>query len=247
VVPPYFWHVPPNAPTDRPVPVLIVLHGFGGQGQAFAQQFLPLADANNWLLVGPTFTYSSLTDPALTVSDDLAVAQQLLAIFADVPRRSGLTVQNRALLLGFSRGASMVERFALLHPDLVLAVAALSGGAYTVPQSCITQNGGLEPLPLPLGTADLQNRAGYPLDVQALRRVPFWLSVGAQDIQPVPSSYDNVLGQTRVERGAALQQALGAFSVQSQFTVFPGIGHAVSDAMVRGSSTFLAESVARAT
>jgi hypothetical protein len=55
----------------------------------------------------------------------------------------------------------------------------------------------------------VQNRAGYPLDVPAMRRVPFWLSVGAQDIQPVPSSYDNVLGQTRVERGAALQQAPG--------------------------------------
>jgi pimeloyl-ACP methyl ester carboxylesterase len=117
----------------------------------------------------------------------------------DIGVISGLTVQTRALLLGFSRGASMVERFALLHRELVLAVAALSGGAYTLPQSRITENGTLEPLPLPLGTADLQNRAGYPLDVQAVRRIPSWLSVGAQDIQPVPSAYDNVLGQTRVD------------------------------------------------
>ena len=115
-----------------------------------------------------------------------------------------------------------------------------------MPQSCITQNDVLEPLPLPLGTADLQNRAGLPLDAQALRRIPFWLSVAAQDIQPVPSAYDNVLGQTRVDRGSALQQALDAFSVPSQLTVFPGIGHAVSDAMVRDASIFLAESAAGA-
>jgi pimeloyl-ACP methyl ester carboxylesterase len=88
----------------------------------------------------------------------------------------------------FSRGGSMAERFALLHPELVQAVAALSGGAYTVPQNCITQNGTIQLLPLPLGTADLQNLVGYPL----------------------------------------------------RFTVLPGIGHAVSDDMVRSSSMYLA-------
>ena len=46
-VPGYFLHVPPNAPTDRPLQVLIVLHGFGGQGEAFAQQFLSVADASS--------------------------------------------------------------------------------------------------------------------------------------------------------------------------------------------------------
>ena len=112
-----------------PLQVLIVLHGFGGQGEAFAQQFVSVADANNWLIIGPTFNYTSLTDPTATVSDDLRVTQELLAVLADVPQRSGRAVQPRALLMGFSRGASMVERFALLHPELVLAVAALSGGA----------------------------------------------------------------------------------------------------------------------
>jgi pimeloyl-ACP methyl ester carboxylesterase len=83
----------------------------------------------------------------------------------------------------FSRGGSMVERFALLHPELVEAVAALSGGAYTVPQTCVAQNGLVEPPPLSLGTANLQALVGYPLDAVALRRIPFWRSEGAHDIQ----------------------------------------------------------------
>ena len=61
-----------------PLQVLIVLHGFGGQGEAIAQQFVSVADANNWLLIGPTFNYTSLTDPTVTVSDDLRVTQELL-------------------------------------------------------------------------------------------------------------------------------------------------------------------------
>jgi predicted peptidase len=238
--PSYFLHVPPNAPSDQPVQVLLLLHGFGGQGQDFAQQFLSVADANQWIVVAPTLNYTSLTDAAATRADDLQISQELMAILTDVPQRSGLAVNDRVLLVGFSRGGSMAERFALLHPELVQAVAALSGGAYTVPQDCVTQDGTVESLPLPLGTADLQNVAGFPLSADAFRRIPFWLSVGSQDVQPVPSAYDNVLGQTRVARGAALQQALVAFGVQSQFTVFPGIAHAVTDGMVSSSSAFLA-------
>ena len=239
-VPNYFLHVPPNAPSDRPIQVLLALHGFGGQGQDFAQQFVSVADANQWIVVAPTLNYTSLTDAAATRADDLRITQDLMAILTDVPQRSGLAVRDRVLLVGFSRGGSMAERFALLHPELVQAVAALSGGAYTVPQNCVAQNGTVESLPLPLGTADLQNLAGFPLSAEAFRQIPFWLSVGSQDVQPVPSTYDNVLGQTRVDRGAALQQALVAFGAQSQFTVFPGLGHVVSDAMVSSSSAFLA-------
>ena len=165
--------------------------------------------------------YTSLTDLVATRADDLRISQELMAILTDVPQRSGLVVNDRVLLVGFSRGGSMAERFALLHPDLVQAVAALSGGAYTVPQDCVTQDGTVESLPLPLGTADLQNVAGFPLSADAFRRIPFWLSVGSQDVQPVPSAYDNVLGQTRVARGAALQQALVAFGVQSAIHGLP--------------------------
>lgn len=239
-LPNYFLHVPPNAPTDHPLQLLLVLHGFGGQGQDFSAQFLPAADANQWLVVAPTLNYTSLSDAAQTRDDDLQIAQQLTAIIADVPQRSGVAVRGRVLVLGFSRGGSMAERFALLHPELVQAVAALSGGAYTVPQPCATQNGTVQSLPLPLGTADFQREAGYGFDADTFRRIPFWLSVGSDDTQPVPSMYDDVLGQTRVARGAAMQQALLVFGVQSQFTVFPGIGHAVSDAMVSAATGFLA-------
>jgi predicted esterase len=240
-VPNYFLHVPPSLPTDRPVQLLVAVHGFGGQGPAFAAQFLSAADANQWLLVGPTLTYTSLADPVVTRDEDLQAAQDLVAILADVPQRSGRVISGRVLLVGFSRGGSMAERFALLHPELVQAVAALSGGAYTLPQRCMTQNGTVQRLPLPLGTADLSSFIGNSLNVDAFVPIPFWLSVGADDTQPVPSSYDNALGLTRVDRGAALQQSLTAFGVQSQFTVYPGIGHAVSDEMVRASSTFLAQ------
>src|SRR5438874_1612816 len=121
-VPNYFLHVPPNAPSDRPIQVLLALHGFGGQGQDFAQQFVSVADANQWIVVAATLNYTSLTDAAATRADDLRITQDLMAILTDVPQRSGLAVRDRVLLVGFSRGGSMAERFALLHPELVQAV-----------------------------------------------------------------------------------------------------------------------------
>jgi predicted esterase len=240
-LPPYFLHVPPAPPLDRPLQVLVALHGFGGRGQAFATAFLPLVDANGWILVAPTFDYVSLADPVATRDADLRVAEQLSAILADVPRRSGRATRDRALLLGFSRGASMAARFALLHPERVQAVAALSGGAYTVPQSCVVKDRAEAQLPLPLGTADLERRAGRPLDGGALRRIPFWLSVGSLDnrADQLPSTYDDVLGRTRLERGVTFDRSLAAFGVRSRFTIFPDVGHAVSDAMVRSAGAFL--------
>jgi len=243
--PSYFLRLPAPLP-DGPLWVLAVLHGFGERGSEFSRNFVQLADANHWILIAPTFVYTDLNNPIDTRTDDMRFATELSEILRDVPRRTGLATHARALLLGFSRGGSTVERFALIHPEQVQAVAALSGGAYTLPQACVEKNGKTEALPLPLGTADIATWTRHPFDAAGFKRIPFWLSVGANDNQPkyLPSTYDVMIGQSRLARGQTLERALIGFGVPDvHLTVYPGVNHKVTPPMVRDAGEFLAQQI----
>src|SRR5581483_4811740 len=126
-----------------------------------------------------------------------------------------------------------VHRFAEMYPARVQAVAALSSGAYTLPQSCIGLGSQPTALPLPLGTANMPDWTGRPFDADAFRRIPFWLSVGADDVDvaSLPSNYDNFLGNTRVARTKAFEAALQDFGNTSSLTIFPNAAHVVTNAM----------------
>ncbi len=154
-----------------------------------------------------------------------------------------MPVRPRVLLLGFSRGASMAERFALAHPERVAGVAALSGGAYTLPQPCMEKDGASRDLPMPLGTADLSRWLGHQQDPSDFRQLPFWLSVGADDDRAtqLPSAYDASVGTTRVARGETFSRVLRGLGMQTvQFTMYPHTGHTVTPEMVQDATAFLA-------
>jgi predicted esterase len=239
----YFLHVPSN-PAPGPLWVLVALHGFGEKGPEFSHFWTDLAEANNWILVAPTFVYTDLNNAIDTRTDDVRFTAELSEILRDVPRRTGLQTHDRALLVGFSRGGSAVERFSLIHPDQVQAVAALSGGAYTLPQACVEKNGKSAVLPLPLGTADIATWTDHPFDAADFKRIPFFLSVGGDDNKPqfLPSTYDVMIGQSRLERGQTLDRALLGFGLPTvKFTVYPGVAHMVTPDMVHDAGAFLVQ------
>jgi predicted esterase len=220
--------------------MVVALHGFGDTGKDFAQPLLPMAEANHWILVAPTFHYHDLRSEVDARQDNLAFAREVSDVLAELPRRVGRPLDQGAFMLGFSRGASLAENFALLYPGQVAAAAFLSAGAYTLPQGCVAAGGHVDGLPLPLGTADVAARLGRPFDRVAFHRLPLWVSVGSADDRPgtLLSHWDDVLGPTRLARGKAFAQALTAFGAHPDFTVFDNAGHEVTPAMLTGVERF---------
>lgn len=105
----------------------------------------------------------ALTRAALTTTTQALarVDRQLVAMLDSLGA-------NRVLLWGFSASGSFVNRFTLLHPQRVAAVAVgAPGGWPTVP---LTEDGG-EPLPWPVGIADRAGRSRRPGE-GALLRLP---------------------------------------------------------------------------
>ncbi|HLZ21237.1 MAG TPA: hypothetical protein VKQ30_03850 [Ktedonobacterales bacterium] len=216
-------------------PVLVALHGMGDSGPVFAARLLAQAELDGTVVVAPTFAYGDWT--ALSVAqEDLQLTQQILALLDVLPTETdGVPVAtDRVQLIGFSRGAQLAHRFALVHPDRTNEVAVFSAGTYTLPDRSQRAS-------LPFGTADLQTFLGHPLDLDALRHVHFLVGVGLLDANPadLPRAWDPYEGSTRVQRARAFVGALQADGVPAELRVFAGVGHDLSAGMITQGMAFL--------
>jgi predicted esterase len=239
----FYVHVPPNV--DGRLKVLVALHGIGGEARQFCEAILDRADREQWVVVAPTYAYGDWRDPAQVAREESSrLIPRLHQFLQELPAHTGLDVEPRAALYGFSRGAQLAQRFAIVYPEQTHAVAAFSAGSYTLPTGQAEVDGQSVPLPYPFGTADLRERFGRPLDSAALQRIPFLVGVGAEDRNPsdLPRHWDPYLGSNRLARAEAFTQRLGEMGVRAELAVFPGVGHNLNEIMQARALDFLARS-----
>jgi pimeloyl-ACP methyl ester carboxylesterase len=222
---------PPQGSPDRPLQVLIALHGMGGSGADFGAALASHADANGWLIVAPTIAYGDWTDPNQISREDPALVAWLSDYVRHLAERTGYDVQPRVLLFGHSRGAQLALRFAEIRPDLVTGVAALSAGTYTLPFS--RDNTGA-PLQFPFGVANLATTAGgQAFDARQFESVPIWIGVGAKDTadEDVPDAWDPYIGTDRLDRARSFAGALHSVGATVALTEFANTDHTLTDEM----------------
>jgi pimeloyl-ACP methyl ester carboxylesterase len=224
-------------PQDRPVQVLLVLHGMGGNGQAFAQDLIDQADRYGWLIVAPTIAYGDWTNPDVVASEDPLLIQTLNNYLDELPQIVGTPTRHLVLILGHSRGAQLAHRFAEFRPDRVLAIAALSAGTYTMP----TTNGPNGNFNFPFGVHDLEQYTGHPFDADRFDSVGIWVGVGGQDTNAadVPRQWDTVEGSTRVQRAQAFETAAQQLGASAVLRVFGNAGHGLTSEMHLAACDYL--------
>jgi dienelactone hydrolase len=167
---------------------------------------------------------------------------QLIAMLDDAAQRlagQGHPVQPRVLIYGFSASGSFANRFAVLHPDRVLAAAVGSPGGW--PIAPVARAGG-DALPYPVGIADADALTGAPVDLAALRRVRFLFLLGDADTNDAVSYRDAFapadealimrrFGKTPVARWDAARRLYDAAGLHAQYRLYRSVGHAMSPAM----------------
>jgi predicted esterase len=214
-------YVPSSLDPERPVPLLLALHGVGSNGPRIAERLAQCAEQNGWVLIAPTLSYRDYMDPEQVSMDDKQDLPKLLQMLDEVQARltdEGLRLEDDPFVYGFSRGGQLAHRFALFYPDRVAGVASLAAGTYTLPRT---------ELAFPFGVADLSDYAGHAFDPQSLVGKPFWVGVGASDTlkEQVPRRWDPYLGSTRLERARRFVDALQGLGASAQLNVFSGAGH----------------------
>jgi len=122
---PYRLYVPATYDPGKPAPLIILLHGMGGDENTMFDQygngaFEKLAEKHGYLVAcpkgrGPASMYMG------------AAEKDVLDVLADV-KRAYRVDPKRVYLTGHSMGAYGTWQIAMDHPDLFAAIAPISGG-----------------------------------------------------------------------------------------------------------------------
>jgi len=166
---------------------------------------------------------------------------QLLAMVEDA--RVQLSAQNYKLqqpffMTGFSASGTFANRFSLLHPQKLKAVAA--GGINAIAILPIAHING-DTLQYPLGIADVPRITGQPVDLAAFKKLPQLLYMGALDDNDAAAFDDaysaeeraqvyNLMGKQLVpQRWAFMQKIYEQNGVGAEFRTYHHMGHGTDE------------------
>lgn len=170
---------------------------------------------------------------------------QLLAMIDDARKRLrgyGVDTHRKILLTGFSASGTFSNRFTLLHPEKVHAVA--TGGLNAmliVPAPTLDSVA----LPYPLGISDLQEIANTRFDAAKWRAVPQFIYMGAKDDNDAVLFDDGysaseraivfqVLGEKmQPDRWTRMQKLYSEAGANATFRTYGHMGHG-TDGQING-------------
>jgi polyhydroxybutyrate depolymerase len=124
----YLMHVPVKAPPQGGYPVVVILHGGGGQADSMVKlaRLDPLADARGFIAVYPNGIGKHWNDGRATVKSKVDDVGFIGAVLDDVGRRHPVD-RGRIFVTGMSNGAMMAHRLGCDMSDRIAAVAAVAG------------------------------------------------------------------------------------------------------------------------
>lgn len=126
--------IPPEASSNQPVPVVVMVHGWQGDETVmgiFKQTVPPgaavIAPRAPFALNGGYIWYQRDQEQLQPEPDSLwAGRDQLNEFLADLPHHYPVD-PNRMVLMGFSQGAAVCNTVALTQPGQVIGVSSLAG------------------------------------------------------------------------------------------------------------------------
>lgn len=204
-------------------------------------------------------TYTHALDRDVMLEQQPALKRldlQLLQMIGDargVLSALGIQVQEKVLMTGFSASASFINRFSLIHPERIKALA-IGGfnGELMFPQ------GELDGVKLnyPLGTYDFERLFGKKFDMQAFRNLPQYVYMGELDENDAVQFDDAYsaeeravinghIGATVAQRYLACQRVYQQQGMKATFKTYERIGHWTTGNMNLTVMLFFKEQMSR--
>lgn len=165
------------------------------------------------------------------------IDKQLIAIFEDARKRlaeKNIPTDEKFLLTGFSASGTFANRFTLLHPDKVQAVAAGGlNGLLMIPSDSLHN----EFLKYPVGTGDLKEISGRDFQKQLFLNTPQMYFMGTlddNDALPYEDAFDpmereqisRLLGEQMLpDRWNQCKEIYETLHVNARILSYTGVGH----------------------
>lgn len=210
--------------------ILVAIHGTGRGNHVVRDLFVPLADRLGLIVLAPLFP-AGIVDPddrdnyKYVEFEGIRFDILLLSMVEEVGRKYGAEIDQFAIF-GFSGGAHLAHRMIYLHPGRLAAVSACAPGSPTLLDTSRDWW---------IGIADIEERFGTPIDIEAMRQIAIHLAVGEDDLDAseivhapgrrhwMPGANDS--GATRVERLRTLSENLVANGLDVKTETLPGVAH----------------------
>lgn len=226
----YCLYVPPQGEIGPETALVVAMHGTGRTFTGYRDAFAELGRWRNCVILAPLFPVGPLGDGnrngfKYLIEGDIRYDQVLLGMVDEVGDKYGLS-DRRFALWGYSGGGHFANRFLLLHPDRLWAASIGAAGSVTLIDDSRDWW---------VGTRDMEARFGTALDLDALRRVPVQMIVGAADLETWEITHApggrhwmegaNDAGRTRPERLDALRRSFEAIGMSVRFDLIPNMAH----------------------
>ena len=200
------------------------------------------------------YTHALDRDSLITEKKEFARFDvQLVAMIDDARRRLAeeIPLDKRVLVYGFSAAGMFANRFAFLHPDRVLAAAVGSPGGWPIAPAGEFNR---KKLRYPIGIGDIENVAGKKLDLKRLKDVRFFVFLGDKDDNDSvvfgdgyePEDKDLVFelfGKVPVARWETSKKLYADAKLNSEFKMYPGIGHTLNPAIIGDVNSFFESAI----
>lgn len=224
----------PQGKVRAGVPPLLALHGISRDAPSIEAEFGPACNDAGRVLIVPHFSEADW--PHFQTIGTHRPDKAILAVLSHVAAL-GLARTERVAVFGYSGGAQLAHRFAMLYPNRVAALHAAAAGWYCLPDQSLPFPMGLGPAHIPRGVdAAALSRSHLP----TFLRLPLRVYVGAEDTQRDPAlrghpALEHRQGRNRHARGqcyvAAFTAAAEARGIAPdvQFNDLPGCAHSFTD------------------
>lgn len=224
----YLCAAPPSGRSDRPL--LIVVHGSERDAGRTLQAFRAFAEQTDIGLLAPHFPayaadprisdgYKFLREPGVDYVD---ILESMVAQVMDAQPFD----RGSLFLFGFSGGAQFALRYGLVQASRLAGLMVAAPGNVTL----LDADRGWW-----AGTRDARSAIGRDVDIDGLRRLPIFVTVGDHDLRdgmikrdaddPFYSPDEDVAGDTRVARARSLAESLVEARIPATFELVPAAGH----------------------
>lgn len=199
---------------------------------------------------GRIYTHSLDEDTLLVKSGPLErIDLQLIQMIRDAQsllRRNNIRVRDKVFMHGFSASGTFSNRFPILHPHVVRAVA--SGGVNGIPTFPTAQWRDTQ-LPFPVGIADLKQIADVDFDESAYKQVSQFIYMGYFDRNDTTLSRDTyceehariirtLVGADMAERWKVSQSIYRELDIPAQCVTYNGTAHTIRSEMIDDIAEF---------
>ena len=230
----YLEYMPPQVNTN--LEPLVFVHGYSRRVSEQLKQLKALADETGRPLLAPFFSktqhrrYQRLGKG----SDGLRADRYFNACLEDAASRYRLR-SDRFVLIGYSGGGQFAHRYAMIYPQRISRLIAISSGWYTFPD---------RETAYPYGLATARKLRSVSMNPETFLQVPTTVLVGARDLETrnlrSNPELDRQQGTSRVERARrwvlAMRMAARLYRVDADISYqeVPGIDHSFEQFVTRG-------------